>query len=106
MAAVVSARRLSKVFVARDKAPGLKAGLRGLVAPHYHDVHAVVGIDLDIQPGEVVAFIGPNGAGKSTTIKMLTGILYPSAGRASVLGLTPWQQRKQLAFHISSLFGQ
>jgi ABC-2 type transport system ATP-binding protein len=103
---VVEARGLTKSFRAREKAPGLAAGLRGLVAPHYRDVAAVAGIDLYIEAGEVVAFIGPNGAGKSTTIKMLTGILYPSAGSAHVLGLVPWDERQKLSYRISTVFGQ
>ncbi len=70
------------------------------------EVLAVDGIDLRVLEGESVAFIGPNGAGKSTTIKMLTGILYPSSGRAKVLGLTPWLERGRLAYQIGAVFGQ
>lgn len=70
------------------------------------DVEAVAGISFVVEPGERVAFVGPNGAGKSTSIKMLTGILYPTSGTANVLGYTPWLQRKELAGHIGSLFGQ
>jgi ABC-2 type transport system ATP-binding protein len=66
----------------------------------------VRGISLTCEAGEMLAFIGPNGAGKSTTIKMLTGILYPSSGSAQVLGLTPWRDRERLAFQIASVFGQ
>jgi len=64
------------------------------------------GISLTCEQGELLAFIGPNGAGKSTTIKMLTGILYPTSGQASVLGLTPWKDRQRLAYNIASVFGQ
>ena len=69
-------------------------------------VDAVAGIDLTVESGERLAFIGPNGAGKSTSIKMLTGILHPTAGEAHVLGLVPWEQRRQLAARIGTLFGQ
>src|SRR5918912_3018820 len=106
MAPVVEAQGLRKVFRAKEKAPGLRASLRSLVAPRYRDVTAVDAIDLRIEPGELLAFIGPNGAGKSTTIKMLTGILYPTAGQAHVLGLVPWRDRQKLAFRIASVFGQ
>lgn len=67
---------------------------------------AVNDITFSIERGEMVSYIGPNGAGKSTTIKMLTGILVPSSGAASVAGLTPWDNRKQLAQKIGVVFGQ
>lgn len=61
---------------------------------------------LTIGHGERVAFIGPNGAGKSTTIKMLTGILHPTGGQATVLGHVPWRDRGRLGFGIATVFGQ
>jgi ABC-2 type transport system ATP-binding protein len=67
---------------------------------------AVDGVTLEIPAGQSVAFIGPNGAGKSTTIKILTGILHPSSGHVTVLGLTPWIERRKLARHIGAVFGQ
>jgi ABC-2 type transport system ATP-binding protein len=70
------------------------------------EVVAVDGISLDIPAAQSVAFIGPNGAGKSTTIKMLTGILHPTSGEASVLGFTPWRDRRKLAYHVGAVFGQ
>jgi ABC-2 type transport system ATP-binding protein len=80
--------------------------LSSFVAPRYRERAAVKEICFSLEPGEVLAFIGPNGAGKSTTIKMLTGILHPTMGKAQVLGLTPWQQRRKLAYRIASVFGQ
>ncbi len=69
-------------------------------------VTAVDDISFTVPEGQAVAFIGPNGAGKSTTIKMLTGILYPSSGDMSVAGLHPYTNRRELAFRIGTLFGQ
>jgi len=69
-------------------------------------VAAVDGISCRVQPGEAVGYIGANGAGKSTTIKMLTGILVPSAGTVTTCGLRPVQQRKELARRIGVVFGQ
>lgn len=69
-------------------------------------VEAVRDVTFSVTQGERLAYIGPNGAGKSTSIKMLTGILHPSSGEASVLGLVPWKQRTELARRIGTLFGQ
>ncbi|HEY3082839.1 MAG TPA: ATP-binding cassette domain-containing protein [Chloroflexota bacterium] len=105
MAAIV-VEGLSKTFQARVRASGRLAGLRALVRPSTRPVVAVDAVSFRVQPGELVAFLGPNGAGKSTTIKMLTGILHPTAGQATVLGLVPWRDRRQLAFRIAAVFGQ
>jgi viologen exporter family transport system ATP-binding protein len=69
-------------------------------------VEAVAGISFTVEEGERLAYIGPNGAGKSTSIKMLTGILHPSSGEATVLGIVPWKRRRELAARIGTLFGQ
>jgi len=69
-------------------------------------VTAVADVTLDVERGEAVGFLGPNGAGKSTTIKMLTGVLVPSAGSARVCGLDPVRERKALARRIGVVFGQ
>lgn len=103
---IIEVDGLMKTFRLREREAGFAGSLRSFVAPQYRTRDAVKRISFSLEPGEVLAFIGPNGAGKSTTIKMLTGILYPSAGKAHVLGLTPWQQRWQLSFHIASVFGQ
>ena len=69
-------------------------------------VEAVQQISFTVERGERLAFIGPNGAGKSTSIKMLTGILYPTSGTAMVLGHIPWAERRELVRRIGTLFGQ
>ncbi len=79
---------------------------RGLLRRARRKVTAVAGVTVRIDPGTVVGYVGPNGAGKSTTIKMLTGILVPSAGRISVLGLDPSRRRIELARRIGVVFGQ
>ena len=103
---IITVRDLRKTFQTKRKQPGLMGSLKAVVKPELQTVQAVKGITFDLEPGELLAFIGPNGAGKSTTIKMLTGILYPSDGQASVLGLTPWKDRRKLAYRIGSVFGQ
>lgn len=104
--AVIQAKDLHKTFRTKISGNGRGASLRALFKPDYRQVDAVRSISFSVESGEVVAFLGPNGAGKSTTIKMLTGILQPSAGSSSVLGLDPSRQRKQLAWSIGSVFGQ
>jgi ABC-2 type transport system ATP-binding protein len=90
----IEARELSKSFQTR----GRKRRVR--------TVEAVHDVSFSVDSGERLAYIGPNGAGKSTSIKMLTGILHPTAGDANVLGFVPWKERMALARHIGTLFGQ
>lgn len=100
MAHAIQTSNLGKTFTTKTAENGF---FRSRVI---NDISAVSGITLDVAVGERVAFIGPNGAGKSTTIRMLAGILHPSSGEASVLGLVPHKQRKQLSFRIGTIFGQ
>ncbi len=69
-------------------------------------VHAVQDLTFSVERGTILGYIGPNGAGKSTTVKMLTGILVPTAGRVSVGGLVPWDERIALARRMGVMFGQ
>ena len=102
----VTAKNLTKTYRTQVKQPGLRAAFRALVRPEYREVQAVRGIDLQVEQGQRLAFIGPNGAGKSTTIKMMTGILSPTSGALSVLGLSPMENRRELSRHIGTVFGQ
>lgn len=102
----IQVNNLKKTFMSKRKAPGMSGSIRALVKPEYTEVEAVRRLSFEMEAGELLGFIGPNGAGKSTTIKMLTGILFPSGGEARVLGYVPWKQRRELAYHIGTVFGQ
>jgi ABC-2 type transport system ATP-binding protein len=106
MDTVIRVKGLRKVFKSKIKHAGLSGSVKSLFSPEYREVEAVSGIDMEVRRGEVLAFLGPNGAGKSTTIKILTGILQPSAGELTVLGYLPGRDRKKLSFKIGSVFGQ
>src|SRR5262245_41368059 len=97
---------LRKVFRVRTRASGWRGALRQLVRPQERELAALDGLSFSIAPGERVAFVGPNGAGKSTTLKILSGILQPTSGRATVAGHVPWREREQLAYRIGTVFGQ
>jgi ABC-2 type transport system ATP-binding protein len=103
--AQIVVRNLSKTYRVPEREPGLAASLKSLVRRAYRDVAAVRDISFAVEPGEMVGFIGPNGAGKTTTLKMLAGLLYPTAGEARVLGFTPWERRADYLRRISMVLG-
>jgi len=90
MAPTIAAEQLAKTYQVKVRESGLRGAVAALARPRYREVRAVDGVTFAIDRGEIVAFLGPNGAGKTTTLKMLTGLLYPTAGRASVAGFEPW----------------
>jgi len=104
--ATIQVKGLTKTFATKEKQPGLRGSMRALFRPLRRETQAVKNITFAVEEGERVAFIGPNGAGKSTTIKMLIGILHPTAGQALVLGKVPWRERTRLAYDIGAVFGQ
>lgn len=103
---LIEATNLVKVFERTKHAEGRFSTLRTLVTRQKVSTTAVDGVSFAIDEGEIVGYLGPNGAGKSTTIKMLTGILVPTAGRATVASLVPWEQRERNALNIGVVFGQ
>ncbi len=103
---IIKVENLTKIFKLKQKQQGLIGSLSSVFRPHYKLVKAVDQINFEVKAGEILAFIGPNGAGKSTTIKMLTGLIYPTSGRLEVLGFNPSKQRSKLAFHVGTVFGQ
>lgn len=101
----INVSKLSKSFSFPIKKAS-SGWVKNLFYPDTKKIKAVDSISFSIKSGERVAFIGPNGAGKSTTIKMLTGILFPTSGKISVLGFDPSKDRKKLAYQIGTVFGQ
>lgn len=102
----IKIEHLSKTFLTRHTFPGLLGAIKGLFFSKKNSIPAIKDLTFKVKYGERVAFIGPNGAGKSTTIKMLTGILYPTSGHVEVLGLVPWKDRHALGYQIGTVFGQ
>jgi ABC-2 type transport system ATP-binding protein len=106
MAAVIDVRALAKHYRVHRRPPGLAAALRSVFHRRYDTVRAVDGIDFSVREGERVGFLGPNGAGKTTTLKMLSGLLHPTAGEVQVAGHVP--RRREAAFlkQITLVMGQ
>ncbi|MDP9405852.1 MAG: ATP-binding cassette domain-containing protein [Actinomycetota bacterium] len=96
---------LRKTFRVPEREGGLRAALRSLVRREYREVDAVGGISFDIAPGEVVGFLGPNGAGKTTTLKMLSGLLHPTAGAVAVRGHVPARREPAFLRQIALVMG-
>ncbi|MDD4275894.1 MAG: ATP-binding cassette domain-containing protein [Clostridia bacterium] len=103
---VIEVKNLTKEFKVKKRVKGFFNRLKNYFAPQYSIIKAVDDISFSVEEGESLAFIGPNGAGKSTTIKMLTGILYPTCGEICVLGKDPTKQRIKLSYEIGSVIGQ
>ena len=102
----VSVKGLSKSFSYYEKQSGLGGSFKNLFGRKTLYREAVKGISFEIDEGEFVGFLGPNGAGKTTTLKMLSGILFPTAGEAQVSGFTPWERKKTFKMGLSIVMGQ
>jgi ABC-2 type transport system ATP-binding protein len=103
---VIRAEHLTKHFRVHKRPPGLAAALRSLVRRKYEVVKAVDGVSFTIERGERVGFLGPNGAGKTTTLKVLSGLLHPTSGEASVEGHVPFRRQAGFLGKITLVMGQ
>ncbi len=103
---MIDVRGLAKHYQVHRRPAGLGAALRSVFHRRYETVKAVDGIDFSVGEGERVGFLGPNGAGKTTTLKMLSGLLHPTAGEVEVAGHVP--RRREAAFlkAITLVMGQ
>lgn len=103
---VIETRELTKVFRTYRKEPGLMGAFRGLFHRSYTETKAADSVSFSVGEGEFVGFLGPNGAGKTTVLKMLSGLLQPTSGTASVLGFNPSKRPVELKRRFALLMGQ
>ncbi|QDV49346.1 ABC transporter ATP-binding protein [Gimesia fumaroli] len=99
-------KNLEKTYKVYQKKEGVIASLKGLWRRDHKTVQAVSDVSFSIEKGEMVAFLGPNGAGKTTTLKLLAGLIFPSAGDATVLGHIPWKRENEYRRRFSLVMGQ
>jgi ABC-2 type transport system ATP-binding protein len=98
--------KLSKTYQVPEREGGFGAAVGSFFKRKYKDVKAVQEVNFTIAQGEIVGFLGPNGAGKTTTLKMLSGLLHPTGGKASVLGFTPWELNSDYLRAMTLVMGQ
>ena len=103
---IINVQDLGKVYPVAIKAPGIKGTLRHFFRRTYRNIEAVKQVSFAIEPGEIVGFLGANGAGKTTTLKMLTGLIHPSAGTVEVAGYRPFQREARFLRQITLVMGQ
>ncbi|MCC7260917.1 MAG: ATP-binding cassette domain-containing protein [Candidatus Latescibacteria bacterium] len=105
MSAAIEVQQLRKTYEVPVREGGVKAALKSLIHKQVRTVEAVKSIDFAVAPGEIVGFLGPNGAGKTTTLKMLSGLLHPTAGQVQVLGYVPFARQRQFLRQITLVMG-
>ncbi|MEQ1825065.1 MAG: ABC transporter ATP-binding protein [Pirellula sp.] len=103
---IIEIDQLVKSYRVYQKKEGLREAIRGLWHREYKTVDAVRSISLRVEPGEFVAFLGPNGAGKTTTLKLLSGVITPTSGSASVMGFVPWERSLEYRRRFALVMGQ
>ena len=101
----IAVHELSKSYFVPVRESGLKAAITSLFNRQTREVKAVENVSFTIAPGELVGLLGPNGAGKTTTLKMLSGLLYPTAGTVHVLDYEPFNRRREFLRQITLIMG-
>ena len=104
-AVVVHADGVAKTFQVADKDPGFTGTLKHLVRRRTRDIEAVRPTSFAVRRGELVGVLGANGAGKTTTLKMLAGLIKPTAGQARVLGHDPFRRERAYLERITFVMG-
>jgi ABC-2 type transport system ATP-binding protein len=103
---MIIVNNLSKTFSVLKKNPGMSGAIKALFNREYQIKKALDNVSLQIEQGEMVGLVGANGAGKTTLVKILSGIIHPSSGNATVLGFSPWERKNAFRRQIGLLMGQ
>lgn len=103
---IMKVNKLKKTYLTHERGSSFSETVKSLFKRKMIEVDALKGISFEVEEGEIVGFLGPNGAGKSTTLKILTGVLYPTSGEAEIMGYVPWRKRKNYVAKIGAVFGQ
>jgi ABC-2 type transport system ATP-binding protein len=106
MSPTINVEQLSKTYQVPEREGGFGAAVKSFFKRKYKDVKAVQNVSFKIEQGEILGFLGPNGAGKTTTLKMLSGLLHPTSGKATVLGYTPWELKTDYLRSMTLVMGQ
>jgi ABC-2 type transport system ATP-binding protein len=103
---MIKVTNLRKTFTSHRKEPGLMGSVKALVKRELVVKEALKSVNLEIQQGEIVGLIGANGAGKTTLVKILSGIVHPTSGEATVLGYRPWERNNHYRKQMCLIMGQ
>jgi ABC-2 type transport system ATP-binding protein len=103
---MIEVENLTRVFRTYKKKPGFWGGVKGLFNREFEETRAADNVSFSIKEGEFVGFLGPNGAGKTTTLKMLSGLIYPTSGRARVAGFDPTKRENDYRRIFALVLGQ
>ncbi|ETT45360.1 MULTISPECIES: ABC transporter ATP-binding protein [Paenibacillus] len=103
---IITVKNLTKQYETYHRGQDAKSVFKSLFHREKSIINSVEDLSFSVGKGEMIGILGPNGAGKSTTIKMLTGVLYPTSGEINVLGYNPHKQKNQYVKQIGVLFGQ
>ncbi len=103
---MIEFQNLSKTFRVHQKEPGLKGSIHSLFRRKWIEKHALREVTARVEPGEILGLVGANGAGKTTLVKILSGIVHPTSGSASVLGFTPWERKNEFRRQVALIMGQ
>lgn len=103
---MIKVEQLTKTYTSYERGGTFREALKSLIVRKNKIVEALKAVSFEISEGELIGFLGPNGAGKSTTLKILTGILYPTSGSVDIMGYVPWKDRRKYVANIGAVFGQ